>query len=108
MTYDRLGADNWNGMRMHQSDARAEALCSPQITEPEPPPCLRLSTHGLRQRDRFEVFRENFRQYLFQVDVANRAEGSFDGNIELLQAGSVGVSRITAPPSVYARTRRHV
>ena len=67
---------------------------SPQFTEAEASPRLRLSTRNLRQRDRFEVYRESFRQHLFQVDVTNRAEGMFDGRIELLKAGSVGVSKV--------------
>ena len=86
---------------------RQEALGSSQpTTDARAPTRLRLSTHGLPARDRFEVFRENFRQYLYQADVTNQADGMFDGSIELLKAGSVGVSRITAPPSVYTRTRR--
>ncbi len=103
-----FSADNRNGMSTRRPGAPEEALCSPQATGAEAPHRLRLTTHALPERDRFEVFRENFRQYLFQVDVANRAEGMFDGSIELLKAGSVGVSRIAAPASVYARTRRHV
>ena len=85
----------------------SEVLGTSRSTEVEAPPRLRLSTQGLRERDRFEIFRENFRQYLFQVDVTNRAEGIFDGSIELLKAGSIGVSKVAAPASVYARTRRH-
>jgi hypothetical protein len=81
---------------------------SPQFTEAEASPRLRLSTRSLRQRDRFEVYRENFRQHLFHVEVTNRAEGMFDGRIELLKAGSVGVSKVAAQPTVYARTRSHV
>ncbi len=86
----------------------SEVLGTSRSTEAEAPPRLRLSTQGLRERDRFEIFRENFRQYLFQVDVTNRAEGIFDGSIELLKAGSIGVSKVAAPASIYARTRRHV
>ena len=85
-----------------------KALYSPQSTAAEVPHRLQLSTHGLRERDRFEVFRENFGQYLYQADVENRSEGTFEGSIELLKAGNVGISRIVAPPSAYARTRRHL
>ncbi len=110
MPMSSFSAENRNGMSTRKFGARRhreEALYSRQPTEGQAPHRLRLSTHGLPHRDRFEVFRDNFRQYLFQVDVANRAEGIFDGDIELLKAGSVGISRIVAPPSVYARTRRH-
>ena len=74
----------------------------------EVPYRLQLSTHGLRERDRFEVFRENFSQYLCQTSVENHSDGIFEGSIELLKAGNVGISRIVAPPSTYTRTRRHV
>ena len=46
----------------------SEVLGTSRSTEAEAPPRLRLSTHGLRERDRFEVFRENFRQYLYQAE----------------------------------------
>src|SRR5262245_33581619 len=69
---------------------------------------LRLSTQPLPQRDRFEVFRENFSQYLYRAEVENRSEGAFEGAIEILRAGSVGILRTIAPPSTYARTRRHI
>ena len=80
---------------------------SSQPREAQPSPRLRLSTRALPPRDRFEVFREQFRQYLYRADVTNRADGTFDGSIELLKAGNVGISRLAAPPSAYARTRRH-
>jgi len=70
-------------------------------------PRLRLSTQALSERDRFAVFREKFSQYVYRGDVTNRAEGTFEGSIDLLKAGSVGISRITALPSVYTRSRRH-
>lgn len=90
-----------------RSTDREEGLGSSQpTTDSRAPTRMRLSTQGFPARDRFEVFRENFRQYLYQADVTNQADGMFDGSIELLKAGSVGVSRITAPPSVYTRTRR--
>ena len=85
-----------------------KALYSPQSTVAEAPHRLQLSTHGLRERDRFEVFRENFSQYLCQTSVENHSDGIFEGSIELLKAGNVGISRIVAPPSTYTRTRRHV
>ena len=85
-----------------------KVLYSPQSTAAEVPHRLQLSTHGLRERDRFEVFRENFSQYLYQANVENRSDGIFEGSIELLKAGNVGISRIVAPPSAYARTRRHI
>jgi AraC-like DNA-binding protein len=37
----------------------------------------------------------------------DRTDGAFDGTIELLKAGNVGISRLAAPQSAYARTRRH-
>jgi AraC-like DNA-binding protein len=95
-------------MRKLLSDTDGMTSASPQFTGAEASPRLRVSTRSLRQRDRFEVYRENFRQHLFQVDVTNRAEGAFDGNIELLKAGSVGVSRVAAQPTVYTRARNHV
>jgi AraC-like DNA-binding protein len=107
MSMTSFSSENRNGMSPPQLDPRRpreEAIYPRQEDQHR----LQLSTHALPERDRFEVFRENFRQYLFQVDVANRAEGIFDGNIELLKAGSVSVSRIVAPPSLYARTRRHL
>ena len=85
-----------------------KALYSPQSTVAEVPHRLQLSTHGLRERDRFEVFRETFSQYLYRASVENRSDGIFEGSIELLKAGNVGISRVVAPPSAYARTRRHV
>src|SRR5262245_3951619 len=69
---------------------------------------LRLSTQPLPQRDRFEVFRETFRQYLYRAEVEHRSEGTFEGAIEILKAGSVGILRTSASPSTYARTRRHI
>ncbi len=69
---------------------------------------VHLSTRAAPKRDRFEVFRENFSQYLYRAEIENRAEGAFEGDIELLRAGNVGVSRIVAGSSTYARTRRHV
>ena len=80
---------------------------SSQPREAQASPRLRLSTQALPERDRFEVFREKFSQYVYRADVTNRAEGTFEGSIDLLKAGSVAISRIAAPPSVYARTRRH-
>ena len=80
---------------------------SSQPREGQASPRLRLSTRALPERDRFEVFREKFSQYLYRADVTNRAEGTFEGSIDLLKAGSVGISRITALPSVYTRSRRH-
>ena len=59
-----------------------KALYSPQSTVAEVPHRLRLSTHGLRERDRFEVFRENFSQHLYGAEIENRAEGTFEGEIE--------------------------
>ena len=85
-----------------------KALYSPQSMVAEAPHRLQLSTHGLRERDRFEVFREKFSQYLCQTSVENHSDGIFEGSIELLKAGNVGISRIVAPPSTYTRTRRHV
>ena len=90
------------------SKNREKVLYPPQSTVAEASPRLRLSTHGLRERDRFEVFRENFSRYLYPANVKNRSEGTFEGSIELLKAGSVGISRIVAPPSTYTRTRRHL
>jgi AraC-like DNA-binding protein len=69
---------------------------------------LRLSGRGERERDRFEIFRENFSRYLYPANVENSWDGTFDGGIELLKAGSVGISKIVAPPSTYARSRRHL
>jgi hypothetical protein len=65
-----------------------KALYSPQSTAAEVPHRLQLSTHGLRERDRFEVFRENFSQYLCQTSVENHSDGIFEGSIELLKAGN--------------------
>ncbi len=97
---------------MHKPDLRGaneKAAPVPQCpAEAAAPHRLRLSTHGLRERDRFEVFRENFSRYLYPANVENSAEGTFEGGIELLRAGSVGISRIVAPPSTYTRTRRHL
>ncbi len=69
---------------------------------------VRLSTRAAPKRDQFEVFRENFSQHLYGAEIENRAEGAFEGDIEILRAGNVGVSRIVAGSSTYARTRRHV
>ena len=84
-----------------------EALGSSQPREAQASPLLRLSTRALPERDRFEVFRETFSQYVYRGDITNRAEGTFEGGIDLLKAGSVAISRIAALPSVYARSRRH-
>ena len=62
-----------------------KALYSPQSTVAEVPHRLQLSTHGLRERDRFEVFRESFSQYLYRASVENRSDGIFEGSIELAQ-----------------------
>ena len=80
---------------------------SSQPREAQASPLLRLSTRALPERDRFEVFRETFSQYVYRGDITNRAEGTFEGGIDLLKAGSVAISRIAALPSVYARSRRH-
>jgi AraC-like DNA-binding protein len=73
------------------------------------PDWVQLSTRTAPKRDRFEVFRENFSQHLYRAEVENSSkEGTFEGEIELLRAGSVGISRIVASPSTYARMRRHV
>jgi AraC-like DNA-binding protein len=85
-----------------------EALCLSQSAVAEVPHRLRLTTRGLRKRDRFEVFRENFSRYLYPACVENSSEGTFDGGIDLVRAGSVGISRIVAPASTYTRTRRHI
>ena len=99
-------------MAMHKPDLRGankkEATVPQRPAAAAAPHRLRLSTHSLRERDRFEVFRENFSRYLYPANVENSWEGTFDGGIELLRAGSVGISRIVAPPSTYTRTRRHL
>ena len=96
-------------MSKRQPDARENSDEAPlQSAHGRAPHRLRLSTHALPERDRFEVFRENFSQYLYRADVANRTEGKFLGNIDLLKTESVGISRIVAPASVYTRTRRHL
>ena len=77
-------------------------------TKVEAPHRLRLSTQAFPERDRFEVYRENFRQYLYKAEVENRSEDLFDGSIELLKAGSVGIARLVAPPTKATRTRRHI
>src|SRR4029077_1033929 len=84
------------------------AAYPPRPTEVAAPHRLQLSGRTERERDRFEVFRENFSRYLYPANVENSWEGAFDGGIELLRAGSVGISRIVAPPSTYTRTRRHL
>src|SRR4051812_50057161 len=96
-------------MRSEISHARGERASSP----PRPsaaalPHRLQLSTHEVPERDRFEVYHEMFRQYVYLAQIENRSEGVFDGSIELLQAGSVGVSKVTSPQSTYTRTRRHI
>jgi AraC-like DNA-binding protein len=87
---------------------REDAPVPLRPTEAKAPDRLRLSTRALPERDRFEVYRENFKQYVYQADVENRSEGKFECDIDVLKAGSVGISRIVAPPTTYARTRRHV
>jgi AraC-like DNA-binding protein len=74
----------------------------------EDPHRLRLSTGAFRERDRFEVYRENFSKYLYRAEVKNRSDGVFDGGVDILKAGSVGISRLIAPPCTYARMPRHV
>jgi hypothetical protein len=83
-------------------------LRSPQSGDGEAPHRLRLSTHVLPERDRFEIFRENFWKYVYRAEVESRSEGPFEGSIELLKAGNVGISRIASPPSNCVRTRRHL
>jgi len=96
-----------NKLRTSQSN-REEARVSLWPTEAKAPDRLRLSTRALPKRDCFEVFRENFNQYVYQAEVENRSEGRFECDIDVLKAGSVSISRIVAPPTTYARTRRHV
>ncbi len=85
----------------------SETLGSPQ---PKGAAChrLRLSTRAAPERDQFELFRENVGRFLYPADVENWSEGVFEGDIELLKAGCVGISKISARPSIYTRTRRHV
>jgi AraC-like DNA-binding protein len=85
-----------------------ENASSPRLSAASLPHRLQIFTHGAPERDRFEVYREMFRQYVYQAQIENRSEGVFEGSIELLQAGSVGVSKVIAPQSTYARTRRHI
>ena len=66
---------------------------SSQPREAQASPLLRLSTRALPERDRFEVFRETFSQYVYRGDITNRAEGTFEGGIDLLKAGSVAISK---------------
>ena len=78
-------------MAMHKPDLRGankkEATVPQRPAAAAAPHRLRLSTHSLRERDRFEVFRENFSRYLYPANVENSWEGTFDGGIELLRAG---------------------
>jgi len=90
------------------SQTKGENASSPRLSAASLPHRLQLSTHGAPERDRFEAYREMFRQYVYQAQIENRSEGVFEGSIELLQAGSVGVSKVIAPQSTYARTRRHI
>src|ERR1700746_3639276 len=87
---------------------REEARALLRPADAKAPDRLRLSTRTLPERDRFEVYRENFNQHVYQAEVENRSEGRLEGGIEVLQAGSVAISRIISPPTAYARTRRHV
>jgi AraC-like DNA-binding protein len=100
------------GMVMNKPGAsqsnREEAPALLRPAEAKAPDRLQLSTRALRERDRFEVYRENFNQYVYQAEVENRSEGRFECEIEVLKAGNVRISRIIAPPTAYARTRRHV
>src|SRR5262245_26927251 len=87
---------------------REEAPSRQQSADSAAPDWVQLSTSAAPKRDRFEVFRENFNQYLYRAEVENCSEGAFEGDIEILRAGSVGIMRTIASPSTYARTRRHV
>src|SRR5262245_27268977 len=88
------------------SHPKLEDASSPQKSAA--PDWVQLSTGAAPKRDRLEVFRETFSQVLYRAEVENRSEGAFEGEIEVLRAGSVRILRTFVCPSTYARTRRHI
>jgi AraC-like DNA-binding protein len=93
--------------RYESRDTNREDLDSSRLNSPALH-SVTLSTQEAPERDRLELFRENFNNHLYRAEVEDRSKGAFEGEIKLLRAGSVGIARITACPSNYARTRRHL
>src|SRR4051794_38924352 len=96
-------------MAMHKPDLRGankkEATVPQRPAAAAAPHRLRLSTHSLRERDRFEVFRENFSRYLYPANAVGKAHSTAASSCSGPEAlASRGSSRRRRPTRERAAT----